>query len=97
MIPYRNKTIAINSYRVSKKYSDGKKRIYTHINKSVNKKLNRLDKKISKNIEKGKYTDYSKAVKDSKKRNKLMLASKITEQRAREWLKESKKNGKEDQ
>ena len=88
---HMNKARAIDSYRVSKKYYDGKIKTNASINKSVNKKLNRLDKKIAKNIEKGKYTDYSKAVKDSKKRNKLMLASKITEQRAREWLKESKK------
>ena len=88
---HMNKTRAVASYRVSKKYYDGKIKTNASINKSVNKKLNRLDKKIAKNIEKAKYTDYSKAVKDSKKRNKLMLSSKITEQRAREWLKESKK------
>ena len=87
---YRNKAIAINSYKVSKKYSDGKKRIYTRINKRVNKKLDRFNKKVAKKNEKGKYKNLSQVIKDSNRGNELIRASKQTEQLAKEWLKESK-------
>ena len=88
---YMNKARAIDSYRVSKKYSDSKKRIYTHINKRVNKKLDRFNKKVAKKNEKGKYKNLSQVIKDSNRGNELIRASKQTEQLAKEWLKESKK------
>ena len=91
IISYVNKNRAINSYRLSKKYSDGKKRIYTHINKRVNKKLDRFNKKVAKKNEKGKYKNLSQVIKDSNRGNELIRASKQTEQLAKEWLKESKK------
>ena len=62
IISYVNKNRAINSYRLSKKYSDGKKRIYTHINKRVNKKLDRFNKKVVKKNEKGKYKNLSRVL-----------------------------------
>ena len=91
IISYVNKNRAINSYRLSKKYSDGKKRIYTHINKRVNKKLDRFNKKVAKKNEKGKYKNLSQVIKDSNRGNELIRSSKQTEQLAKEWLKESKK------
>ena len=91
IISYVNKNRAINSYKISKKYSDDKKRIYTHINKRVNKKLDRFNKKVAKKNEKGKYKNLSQVIKDSNRGNELIRASKQTEQLAKEWLKESKK------
>ena len=88
---YVNKYRAIDSYRISKNYSDGKKRIYTRINKRVNKKLDRFNKKVAKKNEKGKYKNLSQVIKDSNRGNELIRASKQTEQLAKEWLKESKK------
>ena len=91
IISYVNKNRAINSYQISKKYSDDKKRIYTRMNKRVNKKLDRFNKKVAKKNEKGKYKNLSQVIKDSNRGNELIRASKQTEQLAKEWLKESKK------
>ena len=87
---HMNKSRAIDSYRISKKYSDGKKRIYTRMNKRINKKLDRFNKKVAKKNEKGKYKNLSQVIKDSNRGNELIRASKQTEQLAKEWLKESK-------
>ena len=87
---YANKARAIESYRVSKEYANNKNKLYTHKNKRLNKKLNRFDKKIAKKVKKGKYKNSSQVVKDSNRRNKLIMDSSITKQRARDYLKKSK-------
>ena len=88
---HMNKTRAIASYRVSKKYYDGKIKTNASMNKRVNKKLDRFNKKVAKKNEKGKYKNLSQVIKDSNRGNELIRASKQTEQLAKEWLKESKK------